>query len=65
MSLYRLGAVRAYAYARVSTEEQSVSGLGVDAQLAAAHGAIEVRGWTLAGSVIDAAVSGDMVRACW
>ena len=48
----------AYAYARVSTEEQSVSGLGVDAQLAAAHGAIEARGWTLVGSVIDAAVSG-------
>ena len=35
-----------------------MSGLGIDAQLAAAHGAIEARGWTLAGSVIDGAVSG-------
>ena len=37
-----------------------MSGLGVDAQLAAAHGAIEARGWTLAGSVIDAGVSGSV-----
>ena len=37
-----------------------MSGLGIDAQLAAAHGAIEARGWALAGTVIDAGVSGSV-----
>ena len=51
-------AVRAYAYARVSTEEQASSALGLDAQLASTHRAIADRGWELAGDVIDAGVSG-------
>ena len=53
-------AVRALAYARVSTEEQAESGLGLDAQLASTHAAISERGWTLAGSVVDAGVSGSV-----
>ena len=52
--------MRAFAYARVSTEEQAESGLGLDAQLGAAHTAISERGWTLAGSVVDAGVSGSV-----
>ena len=51
---------RALAYGRVSTDEQGESGLGIDAQLAAAHALIEGRGWVLAGSVVDAAVSGSV-----
>ena len=50
--------MRALAYARVSTEEQAESGL--DAQPASAHSAICDRGWALAGSVIDAGVSGSV-----
>ena len=52
--------MRALAYARVSTEEQAESGLGLDAQLASTHAAISERGWTLAGSVVDAGVSGSV-----
>ena len=52
--------MRALAYARVSTEEQAESGLGLDAQLASAHAAVCDRGWALAGSVIDAGVSGSV-----
>ena len=52
--------MRAFAYARVSTEEQAKSGLGIDAQLNAAHGAISDRGWELAGTVVDAGVSGSV-----
>ena len=37
-----------------------MSGLGIDAQLAAAHGAVEARGWELAGSVVDAGVAGSV-----
>ena len=52
--------MRAFAYARVSTDEQAESGLGLDAQLASAHAAITNRGWELAGDVIDAGVSGSV-----
>jgi DNA invertase Pin-like site-specific DNA recombinase len=52
--------MRAFAYGRVSTDEQSESGLGLDAQLASAHAAIGHRGWELAGDVIDAGVSGSV-----
>ena len=41
-----------------STEEQAKSGLGIDAQLEAVHRAISDRGWELAGTVVDAGVSG-------
>ena len=50
--------MRAFAYARVSTEEQSASALRLDAQLASTHTAIVDRGWSLVGDVIDAGVSG-------
>lgn len=52
--------MRALAYARVSTEEQSSSGLGLEAQLEAVHAAINARGWELAGTAIDAGVSGSV-----
>ena len=52
--------MRAFAYARVSTDEQAESGLGLDAQLASAHAAITHRGWELADDVIDAGVSGSV-----
>ena len=51
-------AVRAISYARVSTEDQAESGLGLDAQLSSVHAAITERGWTLAGDLVDAGVSG-------
>ena len=50
--------MRAFAYARASTEEQAESALGIDAQLASTHRAVAERGWELAGTVIDAGVSG-------
>ena len=53
--------MRAFAYGRVSTEDQSESGLGLDAQLASARAAIDERGWELAGSVIDAGVGGSVL----
>ena len=49
--------MRAIAYARVSTEEQAESALGLDAQLASAHRAISDRGWEFAGTAIDAGAS--------
>ena len=54
------GSLRALAYARVSTVDQHESGLGMDAQLASTHAAIDERGWILAGSVVDAAVGGSV-----
>ena len=50
--------LQAFAYARVSTEEQAVEGLGVAAQLDVARAAATERGWALAGELGDAAVSG-------
>lgn len=50
--------VRAIAYARVSTADQAASGLGLEAQQARTNAAIAARGWTLAGTFVDAGVSG-------
>ena len=49
---------QAFAYARVSTEDQADEGLGIAAQLDAARAAIAERDWALAGEIVDAAVSG-------
>jgi site-specific DNA recombinase len=52
-------------YARVSTEEQSRSGLGVDAQIAACRQLAAVRGWDVSDEhiYIDAGVSGTVSPA--
>ena len=50
--------LQAFAYARVSTEDQADSGLVLDAQIAAATAAIRTRGWALAGELVDGGVSG-------
>ena len=50
--------MRAFAYSRVSTDEQAESGLGLDAQAAAVGAAITERGWELVADVVDAGVSG-------
>ena len=47
--------LQAFAYARVSTEAQADSGLGIAVQLDVAGAAIAERGWFLAGEVVDAA----------
>ena len=57
------GPVRAFAYARVSTEEQADSGLGLDAQITAATAGISARGWTLAAKLVDAGISGEIALA--
>lgn len=49
------------AYTRVSTEEQAVSGAGLDAQLASIESEIARRGWTLVTTYTDAGVSGKSV----
>ena len=38
-------AVRAFAYARASTEEQASAALGLDARIASTDGSIDERGW--------------------
>jgi DNA invertase Pin-like site-specific DNA recombinase len=48
----------AIGYVRVSTEEQAVSGLGMDAQRAAIEQAAADRGWVLVGIEEDAGFSG-------
>jgi len=45
-------------YRRVSTEEQALSGLGLDAQEAAIEAAAAGRGWTVVAGFVDAGVSG-------
>jgi DNA invertase Pin-like site-specific DNA recombinase len=49
---------RAVIYLRCSTGEQAVSGLGLEAQEAAARRTCEVRGWQVVAVVADAGVSG-------
>ena len=51
---------QAFAYARVSTEDQADEGLGIAAQLDAARAAIGERDWVLAGEIVDAGVSGSV-----
>lgn len=55
-----IGTGHAAIYARVSTDEQAESGLGVDAQIAAFRQLVEMRGWQIAPAhvFIDAGVSG-------
>lgn len=50
--------MRAVVYLRVSTDEQAVSGLGLDVQQARCREAIAARGWELVEVVTDAGVSG-------
>lgn len=45
--------MRIIGYARVSTEEQAVSGLGIDAQDAEIRRQVELRGWKLVGILRD------------
>jgi DNA invertase Pin-like site-specific DNA recombinase len=54
--------VRATAYCRVSTEEQALSGAGMDAQRAAILSEVERRGWQLVGVFEDAGISGQSLR---
>ncbi len=49
---------RAVIYVRCSTDEQAVSGLGLEAQEAAARRTCELRGWSVVAVVADAGVSG-------
>lgn len=51
-------AQRAVGYARVSTDEQAESGLGIEAQVAAITADCERRGWELVEVLIDAGQSG-------
>ena len=51
-------AVRAFAYARASTEEQASAALGLDARIASTDGSIDERGWFVVGDVTDAGASG-------
>jgi len=50
--------IRAFAYYRVSTDEQTATGNGLDAQAAAVTRAVEARGWELVSSFTDAGRSG-------
>jgi DNA invertase Pin-like site-specific DNA recombinase len=49
---------RAVIYVRCSTDEQAVSGLGLEAQEAVARRTCELRGWAVVAVVADAGVSG-------
>ena len=49
------------AYTRVSTEEQALSGAGLDAQQASIEAEIARRGWTLLKIYTDAGISGKAV----
>jgi len=52
--------VRAITYRRVSTVEQSDSGLGLEAQAASIGRIIEDRGWAIAAELVDEGVSGSV-----
>ena len=47
--------MKALIYTRVSTREQGVSGLGLDAQKAKCAAEIESRGWMLVREVVEVA----------
>ncbi|WP_373071109.1 recombinase family protein [Gemmatimonas sp.] len=49
---------RVIAYRRVSTDEQSASGAGLDAQAARIAALVGAKGWTLTSTLTDEAVSG-------
>lgn len=52
--------MRAITYRRVSTVEQSDSGLGLEAQAASIGRIIEDRGWAIAAELVDEGVSGSV-----
>ena len=54
--------MRAIAYARVSTEEQARSGLGIEAQKERLADEIERRGWETAAAIDDHGVSGSTLN---
>ena len=54
--------IRAFAYYRVSTDEQAASGNGLDAQAATVEAAIAARGWDLVGTACDEGRSGGNLR---
>jgi DNA invertase Pin-like site-specific DNA recombinase len=57
------GSMRVIGYARVSTDEQAASGLGLDAQEAAIRAETERRGWELVEVITDAGISGGRAPA--
>jgi len=52
------GRVRAITYTRVSTDEQALSGLGLEAQQTAINTAIDTRGWDVVAALSDDGASG-------
>jgi DNA invertase Pin-like site-specific DNA recombinase len=54
--------MRVILYARVSTDEQAVSGLGLEAQEALLRRALDYRGWELAEIVRDEGISGSTLN---
>lgn len=54
--------MRTIAYTRVSTEEQSRSGLGLEAQRDRITAELERRGWELAAAVTDDGISGSTLE---
>ena len=54
--------LRAMGYARVSTDEQGRSGLGLDAQCSTIRGECERRGWTVAEIAHDIGSGGSMAK---
>lgn len=55
-------AVRALGYIRVSSDEQRVSGAGLEAQRAVIAASVRARGWELVGTVRDAGYSGKTLK---
>ena len=55
--------MRVVGYARVSTDEQATSGLGLDAPEAAIRAEVDRRGWELVAVVTDGGVSGGKAPA--
>jgi DNA invertase Pin-like site-specific DNA recombinase len=53
---------RLIAYTRVSTDEQAVSGLGLEHQTATLRRAFEYRGWQLVETIADEGISGSTLN---